>query len=86
MDMNNIFAVVTGASSGIGYHLARVFAENGFDLLVTSEDDRIEAVAQELKSLGTSVQFEQADLATYEGVEQLWQAIQDSGRQSMLLP
>lgn len=26
------FAVVTGASTGIGHHLARVFADNGFDV------------------------------------------------------
>jgi short-subunit dehydrogenase len=32
------FAVVTGASSGIGFELAKVFAENGFDLLITAED------------------------------------------------
>ena len=29
-------AVVTGASNGIGYELAKQFAQNGFDLLVTS--------------------------------------------------
>ena len=30
------FAVVTGASSGIGFELARVFVEEGFDLLITA--------------------------------------------------
>ena len=42
------FAVVTGASSGIGLELARVFAENGFDLLVTSGSNRIERAADGL--------------------------------------
>lgn len=37
------FAVVTGASSGIGFELAKVFAENGFDLLITAEDEEIES-------------------------------------------
>ena len=35
------FAVVTGASSGIGYELARQFAYHGFDLLITSQQERI---------------------------------------------
>jgi short-subunit dehydrogenase len=39
------FAVVTGASTGIGYELARCCAENGFDLLIG--DARVlELVAQ----------------------------------------
>jgi uncharacterized protein len=74
------FAVVTGASSGIGYELARVFAKNGYDLLVTAENDLSEAV-REFESLGTEVNSVQADLAKYEGVERLWAAIQSTGRQ-----
>jgi uncharacterized protein len=34
-------AVVTGASSGIGRELAARFAENGYDLVVAAEDERI---------------------------------------------
>jgi NAD(P)-dependent dehydrogenase (short-subunit alcohol dehydrogenase family) len=41
-------AVVTGASSGIGFELARVFAEEGFDLLITAEDEEIESAHREL--------------------------------------
>jgi short-subunit dehydrogenase len=74
------FAVVTGASSGIGYELARVFVKNGYDLLVTAENDLSEAV-REFESLGTEVNSVQADLAKYEGVERLWAAIQSTGRQ-----
>ena len=50
------FAVITGASSGIGYDLARQFAEHGFDLLVTSDNKRIEESAQRLRELGAQAE------------------------------
>ena len=74
------FAVVTGASSGIGLELARQFAQHGFDLLICSESGEIRSAEQELRSLGGDVQSVQANLATYEGVENLYAAIQASGR------
>ena len=74
------FAVVTGASSGIGYELARQFAEHGFDLLVTSETERIDEAAQRLRSLGAQVETVRADLATYEGVESLYERVSAMGR------
>ncbi|HEX7978598.1 MAG TPA: SDR family NAD(P)-dependent oxidoreductase [Gemmatimonadaceae bacterium] len=69
------FAVVTGASSGIGYELTRQFAEHGFDLLITSETKRIEETAQRLRELGAQVEAVRANLATYEGVESLYAQI-----------
>lgn len=73
-------AVVTGASSGIGYELAKQFAQNGFDLLVTSTGSSINDAAQTLGALGAEVQTVQADLATYDGVETLYSQIQTAGR------
>ncbi|HEY0760011.1 MAG TPA: SDR family NAD(P)-dependent oxidoreductase [Acidisarcina sp.] len=75
------FAVVTGASSGIGYHLARIFAENGFDLLVSSEDTGLNKAAADFSALGVQVEAVQADLRNYDEVEKLWNAISSSGRQ-----
>lgn len=69
-------AVVTGASNGIGYELAKQFAQNGFDLLVTSTGSSINEAAQDFESLGAKVETVQADLATYEGVETLYNKIQ----------
>jgi short-subunit dehydrogenase len=73
-------AVVTGASSGIGFELAKQFASNGFDLIVAAEDDAIETAANELSASGASVEWEQVDLATPEDVERLERRIVAAGR------
>src|SRR3954465_10227172 len=73
-------AVVTGASSGIGYELAKQFATNGFDLIVCAEDGAIVTASQELQALGASAEAVQADLGQPEGVEQLHGRIAASGR------
>jgi len=82
--MNNVttkpFAVVTGASSGIGYELAKQFAQNGFDLLVTSTGTNIAEAAQAFEGLGAKVETVEADLATYDGVETLYAGIKATGR------
>jgi short-subunit dehydrogenase len=77
----NPFAVITGASSGIGYELARQFAENGYDLLLAAEDADIERAADDLRRDGKNdVRAVRVDLATYEGVEELYAAIREAGR------
>src|SRR4051794_3617723 len=74
-------AVVTGASSGIGFELARQFAENGFDVLAAAEDAEIDTAAASLtRDGGGTVQPVRADLATYDGVESLYRAIVATGR------
>lgn len=67
-------AVVTGASSGIGYHLARCAAEHGYDLVVAADTPLADAV-RDFEALGARVQAVQADLATTVGVQHLIQAI-----------
>ena len=72
--MANDLAIVTGASTGIGYELAKCCAEAGYDLLVCADEAEIEAAAERLRATGASVRAVRADLATAEGVEALWSA------------
>jgi len=72
-------AVVTGASSGIGRELARQFAEHGFDLLISSEDGELADAAVDLEKHGVQVRSVRSDLRSYEGVESLVAAIEESG-------
>jgi len=68
------FAIVTGASSGIGYELAKCCAKGGFDLLIAADEPSIQTAAEQLRQLGRQVQAVEADLATSRGVEQLYAA------------
>src|SRR5215203_3585721 len=67
-------AIVTGASAGIGYELAKVCAQNGFDLIVAADQPKITQAAQEFRALGVEAEAVQADLATLEGVDKLYAA------------
>ncbi len=66
--------VVTGASSGIGYELARLLAEDGYDLVIAADRPLAEAV-QGLEAAGSRVRAVQGDLATEEGVQALYTEI-----------
>ncbi|HWF07612.1 MAG TPA: SDR family NAD(P)-dependent oxidoreductase [Bryobacteraceae bacterium] len=74
------FAVITGASSGIGYELANQFARHGFDILVVAEDARLEDAKRRLSEQNAKVESLRVDLATHDGVETLNRQIQSSGR------
>lgn len=69
------FAVVTGASSGIGYELAKCCAKDGFDLLIAADQPSIQTAAQQLAQFGHRVQALQVDLATLDGVNRLYDTI-----------
>jgi short-subunit dehydrogenase len=72
--MSRPFAMVTGASSGIGLELAAICAEEGFDLLVAADRPEIQAAADRCRGLGADVTAVEADLATSAGVDRLWAA------------
>jgi len=69
-------AIVTGASSGIGYELALRCAEEGYDLIVAA-DRPLDEIAQRAQACGAAVDVVQADLATAQGVQSLLDACRD---------
>ena len=58
--------VVTGASSGVGYELARYATGKGYDLIIAADEPEIERAAENLRSSGADVIAVQADLSTLE--------------------
>jgi uncharacterized protein len=73
-------ALVTGASSGIGLELAKLMAENDFDLILAAEDEDIASAGDHCRELGAAVDAVRVDLATPEGVEELHRHVTAAGR------
>ena len=69
--MADKFAIITGASTGIGFELATLAAKDGYDILVVANEPLIEAAASDFKQFGTEVTAVEADLATIDGVDRL---------------
>jgi uncharacterized protein len=69
--MANKFAIITGASTGIGLELAKLAAAEGYDLLLAADTPFTETPG--------NAQTVQVDLSTFEGVDKLLAAA--SGRQ-----
>jgi short-subunit dehydrogenase len=78
---NRKLAVITGASSGIGYELAKQCYDHGFDLLLCAEDAGIHSAAGTIGSSapGTVIPL-MADLRTKAGAVALADSVKGLGR------
>jgi uncharacterized protein len=73
---NGKLAIVTGASTGIGFEIAHLAAQEGYDLLVVADEPLINNAAEDLKQYGTQILSVEADLAAFDGNDQLLAAAQ----------
>jgi uncharacterized protein len=74
--MNTKYAIVTGASSGIGRELAIIAAREGYDLLLAADTSGLAQVADICRTAGADADILEVDLATQDGVDQLYAATQ----------
>jgi short-subunit dehydrogenase len=69
MNTSRSLAVVTGASSGIGYELAKLCVEHGYDLAIAADEPLAEA-KNAFETMGANVRAIETDLSTEDGVQQ----------------
>jgi len=79
-DFNGKWALITGASAGIGSALARELASHGARLILTARrKDRLETLAAELSAKGTDVRIVLADLNDPAAPQQIFDATEGAG-------
>ena len=85
-DFKDKWALVTGASAGIGVAIARELALHGAKLVLTARrKDRLDALASELTAKGTEVRLVVADLNDPAAPQQIFDATEGSGVQVDIL-
>ena len=74
-------ALVTGASNGIGYHLALELAKEGYDLVVAGKEADLTAKVQaDVQALGVQVTPYVGDLSKFDSCMALWHTVEAAGR------
>lgn len=80
---NNVgkYTLITGGTQGIGYELARIFAQNGHNLiLVARHEDELEFTGSELQEqFGVQVVTISKDLFGFENAFELYQEVKGQG-------
>jgi hypothetical protein len=79
-DFRGKWALITGASAGIGVALARELATHGAKLILTARrQDRLDVLATELRAQGVEVRSVVADLNDPDAPQQIYNATEGAG-------
>ena len=80
MSSNGKYALITGATSGIGYELALLFAKDQYNLVIVSRDEQqLEVKAQEFRQHGVEVVTIAKDLFNREETLSVYDEVKSKG-------
>ncbi|PLR31414.1 SDR family NAD(P)-dependent oxidoreductase [Chimaeribacter arupi] len=78
--MTNKLALITGASNGIGFEIAKLFAKHHYDVIAVARNpEKLEDACETLRQYGGQVHAFSADLSEYDEIERLKRQIDDAG-------
>lgn len=74
------YTLITGGTRGIGLELARIFANNGHNLIIVARDkNNLNQTARELEPLGVEVITMSKDLFLRESPFELYDEVKEKG-------
>ena len=77
--MDNNYVLITGASSGIGYELAKLFKRDGYNLiLVARNKERLKIASDRLKDKESKIIMLDVDLSKEEEIDKLIRFINEN--------
>src|SRR5215212_10012833 len=77
---NGKYALITGATSGIGYELAKLFAKDGYNLVIVGRDPvTLDRTAQELEKNNIKVTAIPADLFSADSPFHVYELVKAKG-------
>lgn len=81
-DVERPLALVTGASAGIGFQLAKRLVEQGYAVVGVGASERINDLPAQMTEhvVDAEIHIVQADLTTADGVDHVWSSVQSLGR------
>ena len=79
-ELKDNYALITGATSGIGYELAKLFAQDGYNIIAVARTAKaLEKVAQEFRQYGVQVEVIAKDLSEENAATELYEEVQQRG-------